>query len=105
MPSYIPMTSATVALPKAQFKELEDLFQKRHNGSTYLGRFDMDKFLFERYLNSNRAVDQDCKNTLEKIKSKNVPDGRNIPKSQIDLMNWSDRTGGERQRDESGLFI
>jgi hypothetical protein len=106
MPTYIPMASATITLPKEQYRELQDIYSKRHRGSTYRGGHDMDKFLYERFLNNSRSVDQSCSKTLEEIKRENIPDGRNVPRSQIDLMSWNERTDGKQERDSStGLFV
>lgn len=103
MARYYPITSVNVKIPREQYYDVQNQFKQKYQGSTYKGANDFDKFLYERYLNNSRSIDQDCSETLEQIKKKNIPDG--TAKSQESLMYWSSRSGGEQSRDPStGLF-
>jgi len=95
---------AKIAIPLQQYREVEAFFNANYDGNQYRGRNDLDRFLYERYLNNNRSIDEDCSQTLEKIKEENVPDG--IPKSKHSLMYWTNRTdSSDRPRNEEGLFV
>lgn len=102
--NYPAYTTTKVAIPLEQYREIEAFYNANYDGNEYRGRNDFDKFLYERFLNNVRSIDQDCSETLEKIKQDNVPDG--IPKSQHSLMYWENRSGSDdRPRNEQGLFV
>ena len=101
---YPPLKVTKVAIPLEQYREVEALYSSNYHGDEYRGRNDFDKYLYERYLNNSRSIDEDCSQTLEKIKQENVPDG--ISKSKHSLMYWSNRAeSDDRPRNEKGLFV
>lgn len=101
---YFAIESANVAIPTSQYREMQTFYRNNYHGDEYRGRNDFDKFLYERFLNNNRSIDQDCSETLEELKQKNIPDG--TPKSHEQLMAWENRSGsGDRARNEKGLFV